>query len=261
MPKFNKYTQTAVKAAIAGGKILLKYYNKPLTVNFKGKFDPVTIADKLSQKVIIENVKRDFPNHSFLAEEDNNLSCDMENCWVIDPLDGTVNFIHKIPLFCVSIAYKYKNKIISGVIHCPVLKETFIAEKNKGAYLNGKKISVSCVNNLARSLVVTGFPYDRSRLKRVIKNLGNILGETQGIRRLGSAAMDLAYVACGRFEAFWEEGLNPWDSAAGALIVEEAGGKVTDYNGEKCFEKKRHILATNGLVHKKMLKYVSIKQG
>ena len=259
MPKFNQYTLAAVDAAKAGGKILARYFNKNVNINFKGKYDPVTIADKTSQRVVIGHIRKKYPGHSFLAEEDNCLSCDDHNCWVIDPLDGTVNFIHNIPLFCVSIAFKHKGKIISGVIHCPILGETYVAEKNKGAYLNGKRIRVSSIDTLDRSLAVTGFPYERERLKRVMKNLGAVLGLTQGVRRLGSAAMDLAYVACGRLDAFWEEGLMPWDGAAGSLIVSEAGGKVTDYEGGDKFEEKRHILASNGILHKKMLKLITAK--
>jgi len=257
MPNFNRYTQTALRAAEAGGKILLKYFNKKIPIYFKKKFDPVTVADRSAQSAVIRNIRRKFPKHSFLAEEDNALSCDARNCWVIDPLDGTINFIHKIPLFCVSVAFRKNGEVIAGVIHCPVLKETFVAEKGKGAYLNGKKIRVSTISSLDKSIVVTGFPYERSRIKRVVRNLHSVLGLTQGVRRLGSAAMDLAYVACGRLDAFWEEGLNPWDSAAGALIVIEAGGRVTDYDGERDFEKKRHILASNGILHKKMLKLIS----
>jgi myo-inositol-1(or 4)-monophosphatase len=259
MPKFDQYTLAAIQAANAGGKILLKYFNKNVNVNFKGRYDPVTIADKTSQQVIIERITKKFPGHSFLAEEDNISSCDMHNCWVIDPLDGTVNFIHNIPMFCVSIAFRHNGEITSGVIHCPVLGETFVAEKNKGAYLNGKRIKVSRTDTLDRSLVVTGFPYERTRLKRVMKNLSAVLGLTQGVRRLGSAAMDLAYVACGRLDVFWEEGLMPWDGAAGALIVQEAGGEVTDYDGGKEFEEKRHILASNGHLHKRMLKLITSK--
>ena len=255
-PKFSQYTLAALEAAEAGGKILLKYFRKNVSINLKGRYDPVTIADKTSQSVVIRHISKKFPGHTFLAEEDNISSSDTRNCWVIDPLDGTVNFIHNIPLFCVSIAFKHNGEIISGVIHCPVLGETFAAEKNKGAYLNGEKIKVSKIDTLDRSLVVTGFPYERTRLKRVMKNLNSVLGLTQGVRRLGSAAMDLAYVACGRLDAFWEEGLMPWDGAAGALIVQEAGGKVTDYDGGNKFETKRHILASNGILHKKMLKMV-----
>jgi len=256
MPKFNQYTIKSIEAALAGGKILLKYFEKYLDISYKAKYDPVTIADKASQKAIISIIKKSFPKHSFMAEEDRNLSCNPDNCWVIDPLDGTVNFIHDIPMFCISIAYKQGKMTLSGVIYCPVQKEIFVAEKGKGAFLNGKRIKVSSVKEMAKSLVVTGFPYDRARLKRVVRNLSGILGQTQGVRRLGSAAMDLAYVASGRLEAFWEEGLYPWDMAAGALIVKEAGGKVTDYAGGKDFEEKRHLIASNGLIHKKMLQFI-----
>ncbi|MCL1972829.1 MAG: inositol monophosphatase [Endomicrobia bacterium] len=254
--RFSKYTKTALAAAQAGAKVLLRYRNKNLNIEYKSETDPVSQADRNAQKAIIKVIKSVFPEHGILAEEDGVNETKNDFCWIIDPLDGTVNFVHGVPIFCVSIGLKYKNEIISGVIHSPEIKEVFAAEKGKGAYLNGKKIRVSRIKDLIRSLAVTGFPYYvREKNGRVIKNFTNIMKQTQGMRRLGSAALDLAYVACGRFEFFWEEGLKSWDIAAGVLIVKEAGGTVSDYKGSKDFISKDTLLASNNnIIHKKVLR-------
>lgn len=260
--KFSKYTNTALAAAKAGADVLLKYYGKRLDVRLKGKIDPVSRADRNAQKKIIQTIKAIFPDHGILAEEDGVNDVNKDFCWIIDPLDGTVNFIHGVPLFCVSIALRHKNDIISGVIYSPVMKEVFVAQKGKGAFLNGKKIKVSSVRNADSSLAVTGFPYYvRENSERVMKNFKDIMLVSQGIRRLGSAAIDLAYVACGRFEFFWEEGLKPWDIAAGSLIVKEAGGIVTDYEHSEDFLFKDTLLASNGMTaHKKVLGIINEKR-
>ncbi|MCB4790323.1 MAG: inositol monophosphatase [Elusimicrobia bacterium] len=251
------FTRTAIEAALAGGKILKKYFNKNIKVDYKGEIDPVTIADKKSQKAILEIIKQRFPGHTTLGEEDKEKAICSEYCWIIDPLDGTVNFIHGMEIFSVSIGLSHNGNIISGVVYAPRLKELFVAEKGKGAFLNGKRIRVSKINSLVRSLVVTGFPYYvHKSSKRVLKNFSGILTKVQGLRRLGSAAIDLSYVARGKYEAFWEEGLKPWDVAAGSLIVREAGGKVTDYANGKGYLLGENILATNGKTHKKMLKLI-----
>jgi myo-inositol-1(or 4)-monophosphatase len=251
---FSKYTQTALAAAKAGAEVLMRHYNKSLNIEYKGETDPVSQADRNAQEAIIKAIKNVFPEHGFLAEEDGISDIKKDFCWIIDPLDGTVNFIHGCPMFCVSVALKHKKEIISGVIYAPVIKEIFCAEKSKGAYLNGKRIEVSRIKELIRALPATGFPYYvRDKSERVINNFTNIMMKTQGLRRLGSAALDLAYVACGRFDFFWEEGLKPWDIAAGALIVKEAGGILSDYAGEKDFIFKNTLLASNKALHKKVL--------
>lgn len=251
----SKYTKTALSAAEAGAKVLMRYYNKSINIEYKGEVDPVSQADRNAQKAIIKVIKDVFPQHGILAEEDNVNDIKKDFCWLIDPLDGTVNFVHGVPMFCVSVALKYKKEIIAGVVYSPVMKEVFVAEKDKGAFLNGKRIKVSQVKDLIRALSVTGFPYYvRERSSRVMKNFFKVMMFTQGMRRLGSAALDLAYVACGRFEFFWEEGLKPWDIAAGALIVKEAGGVVSDYEGAKDFVFKNTMLASNSRsIHKKVL--------
>ena len=255
--KFNEFTNSAVAAAEKAGEILLKHHSKNIKVEFKGRIDPVTIADRQSQEAIISSIKRKFPGHTFMGEEDKKKAVCSEFCWIIDPLDGTVNFIHGLPQFCVSIGLSHLGKIIAGVVYAPLMGEMYIAQKGAGSWLNGKRIRVSGINKLVRSLVVTGFPYDiHANSKSIIRSLSNVLVEIQGLRRLGSAALDLAYVAAGRFEAFWELGLHPWDVAAGSLLVTEAGGKVTDFNGKKEFLWDSELLASNGKIHQVMLKLI-----
>jgi myo-inositol-1(or 4)-monophosphatase len=251
------YTKTAIKAANAGGDVLKKYFNTGIKVNYKGKIDPVTIADKNSQKKILQIIQKCFPEHAILAEEENNNKITSEYCWIIDPLDGTVNFIHGVKVFSVSIALSYKGEIICGVVYAPLLDEFFVAEKGKGAYLNGKEIKVSNIKTLIKSLVVTGFPYYvQENPNEILGLFKTIITRVQGLRRLGSAAIDLCHVGCGRFEIFWEEGLKPWDVAAGSLIVKEAGGKITDYTNGNGYIFKERLLATNGKVHKNILQLI-----
>ena len=251
--KFNKYTKAAIRAAKIGGSVLEKYFDTKINVGYKGRIDPVTIADMSSQTAIIKFLKKKFPTHTFIGEEDKSRQLCSDYCWIIDPLDGTVNFIHGVPYFCVSIGLIYKGKVVAGAIYAPSLNELYVAQKGFGVFLNGKKIKVSSEKGLIHSLVVTGFPYDiDTGIKQIMKSLESVIINVQGVRRLGSAALDLAYVAAGRFEAFWEKGLNPWDVAAGSLMVEEAGGKVTDYFGGKEYIFGKTLLATNGLVHNSM---------
>lgn len=255
-----KFTKISIEAASCGGDVLKYYFNRKIKVNYKGKIDPVTIADRLTQKTILKIIKKNFPDHTAYGEEDREHLVCKDYCWIIDPLDGTVNFIHKVPVFSVSIALSYKGKIISGVVYAPLLNEMFVAEKGHGAWLNGERIKVSKVKDLVHSLVVTGFPYYiHSKSKHVIRNFSRVLMKVQGLRRLGSAAIDLAYVACGRYDAFWEEGLHPWDVAAGSLLVDESGGAVTDFRNKGDYIWGKSILASNRNIHKKMLGLISNK--
>ncbi|MDR1928640.1 MAG: inositol monophosphatase [Endomicrobium sp.] len=261
---FSSYTNVALLAAKVGAKILLKYYNKKLYIEYKNlKGDPVTQADKISQKAIIKTIKNVFPMHNILAEEKNTKkTVDRYNeyCWIIDPLDGTINFIHGLPIFCVSIGLKYKNEIISSVIYSPIMKELFVAEKNKGAWLNGKRIKVSDTKNTIQALAVTGFSFSiKNTVKstKTVKIISDMLSEIQGIRYLGSAALNMAYIACGRFDFFFEEGLKPWDVAAAILTVTEAGGKISDYKGLDHSIFKNTIVASNNIIiHKKILNII-----
>jgi myo-inositol-1(or 4)-monophosphatase len=258
---YNEFTRLSLKAALSAGEILHRHFSKKIRIDYKGRIDPVTEADRSSQDLIFKLVRKQFPGHALLGEEGPRTVQSQEYCWIIDPLDGTVNFIHGVPIFCVSIGVMHQGKMISGVVHAPLLKETFVAERGKGAWLNGRKIQVSSVNRLVRSLAVTGFPYYVfAKPQRVVRNLVRVMKEVQGIRRLGSAALDLSYVAMGRFETFWEEGLSPWDVAAGSLLVEEAGGRITDLKGGDDYLWGRNILASNGKVHRSVLRMVTSQQ-
>jgi myo-inositol-1(or 4)-monophosphatase len=256
--KLNPYTRVALAAARAGGEVLRAHFDKKLRVDFKGTIDPVTNADRQSQRAVFSVISRHFPGHSTLGEEGVSTNRDADYCWIVDPLDGTVNFIHRIPLFCVSVALMHRGKIVSGVVHAPLMRESFVAQRGTGAWLNGTRIRVSETGSLVRALAATGFPYYvHERPGRAVTNLVNVLQKVQGIRRLGSAAIDLAYVAMGRCDAFWEEGLAPWDVAAGTLLVEEAGGKVTDYcNGDDYIFGKT-LLSSNGRIHRPLFRLIS----
>lgn len=250
---FGEYTQAAIEAAKLAGKILLEGFGTSFEVSSKeGKNNLVTEYDNRSEEFIINFLKEHFPNFSFLAEEsgktENGIQSDY--FWVIDPLDGTVNFAHGLPIFSVSIALIKGQEILSGVIYNPNLDELFVAEKGKGAYLNQKRLKVSSCNDLDSSFLVTGFPYNiDTNPGHCVDQFVQMLKRGIPVRRLGSAALDLAYVAAGRFDGFWEINLNPWDVAAGVLLVQEAGGVVTQYNKDPYWITNNNILATNGLIH------------
>ncbi len=222
--------------------------------HFKGRVDIVTEVDLGAEKLILQAIKKNFPNHSIVTEESNNKETPSEYRWIIDPLDGTTNFVHSFPFVCVSIGIEFKGELIYGVVYNPFLGEFFYAESGKGAYLNDKPISVSSNKTLKASLLATGFPYELSKnFERNMTLFSKIYRQTQGIRRAGSAAMDLCYVACGRFDGFWEFDLNPWDVAAGALIVKEAGGKLSNFSGNELDIYSNEIMATNQHIHQKLL--------
>jgi myo-inositol-1(or 4)-monophosphatase len=250
LPFLNDVAQNA-------GKIIMSYYNGNFTVQSKdvrpGGVDVVTDADQASEEYILQSIKSNFPLHDVLTEERRTENTGSKWLWVIDPLDGTVNFSHGYPVFCVSIALMEQNRIIAGIIHDPVHQETFCGLLDQGAFLNGNLIRVSSAEKLERSIVATGFPYDRAFDK--VNNLAEfskVSCRVQGMRRGGSAAMDLAYVACGRLDGFWELKLKPWDMAAGMLIVQEAGGRVTNRYGENTDIYTNSILATNGIIHENL---------
>ena len=214
----------------------------------------VTEIDRKSEQIIIEKIKLRFPNHDFIGEESGRHEVKSDYRWVIDPLDGTTNFTHGLPIFSVSIGLEHNGEIIVGVVYDPNLDELFTAEKGKGARLNNQRIEVSKTSKLIESLIVTGFPYDiHNNPDNAAEHFRNFLMEAQAVRRLGSAALDLAYVAAGRFDGFWEVKLNPWDMAGGVLLVTEAGGKRTDFRGFPADIYKPQMLATNGLIHEQML--------
>ncbi|MCF7874116.1 MAG: inositol monophosphatase [Candidatus Omnitrophica bacterium] len=254
------FKQIAIKAAKQAGEIHKKYFEGDTQTKEKSSsFDLITIADTEAEKKVVELIKNNFPEHNILAEEGRYEKTDSNYCWVIDPLDGTNNFSFGIPMFCVSIALVKDNQLILGVVYDVMRDELFLAERGKGAYLNNKKIKVSDADSFDKSLLITGFYYDRG--KDMIGNLEAIKVFFQkrvvGIRRLGAAALDLCYIASGRATGFWEFKLSPWDFAAGKLLVEEAGGKITRKDGQEVKIESSYIVASNGKIHQRIIDVIS----
>jgi myo-inositol-1(or 4)-monophosphatase len=259
MPKKKTILSVATEAALRAGKLLLSRYGKleASQVETKSKNDFVTELDRRSEKLVISAIKKYFPDHGIQAEE-SGVSAGTGTLWIIDPLDGTSNYIHNIPIFSVSIGIMENSQMKTGVIYDPIHRELFTAEKGKGAFLNGRRIRVTRVPQLKDALMATGFPFRaRNRFKEYLASFQAISLATVGLRRGGSAALDLAYVACGRFDGFWEMDLSPWDIAAGALLIEEAGGKITDLWGKGDYLKNGDTLASNGLIHRGLQKITS----
>lgn len=254
-----KLLKVAIKAAQEAAKIQLEYMDKELDIQTKAsEFDLVTQADNLAEEKIIETISQEFPSHSFLAEESGEATKNSDYLWVVDPIDGTVNYSHRFPQFCCSIGLYYKGEALLGVVYDPCRKEMFHAIKGHGAFLNDKKIVVSKIDTLTRALLATGFPALKNELlQKNLEYFKAFLGKCQAIRRPGSAALDLCYVACGRIDGFWELGLSPWDTAAGALMVQEAGGVVTNLDNDSFDFNIKGIIATNGLLHSQIKEVVS----
>lgn len=253
--------QVGMAAAHESGQILKSFFGRDLNIEKKGAIDLVTQADLASEKAIIETIRKHFPDHGILAEESGLKEGVRDYQWIIDPLDGTTNFAHRLPLFSVSIALSIKGKISFGVVFNPISEELFSAVSGEGAKLNGRKIAVSETAVVSESLLVTGFPYNHKELIDILQyRFNRCLSASQGLRRLGSAAMDLCYVACGRFDGFWEQNLKPWDTAAGYLIAKEAGAVSTDFSNQPFAIDKKEILTTNGKIHKEMLSLLEIKE-
>lgn len=249
-----KEAKAAVTAAKEAGALLKKHLGDAGRVEFKGAVDIVTEMDRRAESLIKDRLGAAFPDYATLAEESDATETGSERRWIIDPLDGTTNYAHGFPFFCVSIALEDSGGVVLGVVYDPMLDEIFTAEKGGGAYLNGRPISVSSTERLDRSLLATGFPYDiRTSSSNNLDNFSKFSLRAQAVRRAGSAALDLCYVACGRFDGFWELKLHPWDTAAGALIVTEAGGTVTDFSGNSFSIYGDECLATNGVVHGEMI--------
>jgi myo-inositol-1(or 4)-monophosphatase len=235
------------------GALLMDYFRQRVKVEYKGEADLVTVADRKSELLIRERISQHWPTHDILGEEGGLQDTGSDYRWYVDPLDGTTNFAHGFPVFCVSMGLDYKGDRIAAVIYDPTRDELFAAEQGSGAYLNQQRIHVSGTTNLAECLVATGFPSHKRHKNPNIFFYHQITLHTHGVRRAGSAALDLCCVACGRFDGFWEFNLNPWDTAAGVLIVQEAGGKVTDFKGGPFRLDSRETLASNGLVHPALL--------
>lgn len=245
--------RVGIAAAYKGAEILRANFGKKCTIKKKGAKDLVTESDTESERLIIETIKKAFPSHGILAEESGSNNSGAECTWIIDPLDGTTNFAHNLGLFAVSIAFSIRGDIAAGIVLNPITGELFTAVKGEGARLNGISIHVSETTSLSESLLVTGFPSNVKDIKPLQVRFFNCMKASQGIRRLGSAALDLCFVASGRFEGFWEENLKPWDTAAGLIIASEAGGNISDFSGNPYNIYKNEILATNGKIHKEAL--------
>jgi myo-inositol-1(or 4)-monophosphatase len=245
----------AIETAREAGQILLERFGRKINISLKGDINLVTEADLASEKHIIEKIRSRYPKHSILAEESGEaIACgDGEWKWVIDPLDGTTNYAHGYPCFCVTLALEHRGEIVVGVTFDPTRDELFAAERGVGATLNNKPIRVSETEKLSDALLVTGFPYDARERENFARHFTGFTYKSRGIRRDGSAAIDMAYVACGRFDGFWEEGLHAWDVAAGVLLIEESGGRVSYYDDSKFSIYKPPICASNGRIHAEML--------
>ncbi len=249
-----KLLPVAVRAAKSAGKLLRAHYGKlsQSQIATKSKNDFVTVLDKRSEKIVISTVKKSFPSHGFYAEESGR-EAGSEYVWVIDPLDGTSNYIHHFPMFAVSIGVAKGDTIVAAVVYDPIHDELFTAEKGRGAFLNGKRIRVSGTRRLADAFMATGIPFRaRERFDQYVTSFKTISMASAGMRRGGSAALDLAYVACGRFDGFWELDLSPWDIAAGALLIEEAGGKIADMWGKNRYLATGDIMGSNPHIYKEL---------
>jgi myo-inositol-1(or 4)-monophosphatase len=235
------------------GVLLMDYFRQHVKIEYKGDVDLVTVADRESEALILERIRAQFPTHDVIGEEGTRIETGSEYKWYVDPLDGTTNFAHGYPVFCISLAVEYRGRRVAGVIYDPTRDEMFVADLGSGARLNGKAIHVSATSNLGECLIGTGFPSQKRHKNPNIYFYHQLTLRTHGVRRAGSAALDLCNVASGRYDGFWEFNLNPWDTAAGVLIVEEAGGKVTDFSGGEFQIASRETVATNGLVHEALL--------
>lgn len=251
------FARGAAEIALEAGELLRGYYQRGVATEYKGDVDIVTEADRASEKLITGELAARFPEHGIFAEEGSRRSLESEYRWYVDPLDGTTNFSHGFPVFCISLGLERRPKglpadqdgdLVAGIVYDPLREEIFAAERGKGAWLNGNRIHVSRTALLQESLLATGFPSHKRHINPNIHFYQQLTLRSHGVRRAGSAALDLAYCAAGRVDAYWEFNLNPWDTAAGALLVTEAGGRMSRFNGQPFRLDSREILATNGLI-------------
>ena len=258
MQNLNIFKKVLFEAADESAKILLKHFNTKFKIGRKSAYnDLVTEVDKKSETKIIEVIHKYFPDHNVLSEEAGDLMMSSDYVWIVDPIDGTVNYAHALPIFCISIGLQINKEIVMGLVYNPFSGEKFFSQKGKGAFLNNKRIHVSNKKYLKDAILVTGFPYNaKENYDHCIDHFVNFIKCGLPIRRLGSAALDMCYVACGRFDGFWEVSLNPWDVAAGSLILTEAGGRLSDFNGKKYSIYNKQIIATSGKFHNEMIKVI-----
>ena len=244
----------ATEAALRAGAIQKERYGQELRIDYKGETDLVTEVDRDCESAVLETIRSRFPDHDVVTEETAFVGTGARTVWFVDPLDGTVNFAHGYPFFCASVAAAVDGRVVAGAVYDPIKEELFTAERGAGAHLNGRRLRVSRSTELIRSLLVTGFPYDvREDLAGKLRWFNRLMGQARAVRRDGSAALDLCYVGAGRFDGFWEERLNSWDMAAGNLVVEEAGGRVSRFDGTALGLGHDEIVATNGGIHEAML--------
>ena len=270
--ELKNFLKIAIEAVKEAGKIQEEKFGENFKIEHKGEINLVTEVDYQCEKVIIDIIKRDYPEHEILTEEAGSVKglppshspltkggqMEGKYKWIIDPLDGTTNYAHSYPCFCASIGLEIDGEIVAGAVYNPMLDELFTSVKGKGAYLNEKRIGVSKIADINKSLLATGFPYDiRDSKENNLNHFCNFAVRAQAIRRPGSAVLDLCYLAAGRFDGFWELKLYPWDMAASSLIVKEAGGMITDFKGGEFSIYKGEMLATNGLIHKEMIEILS----
>jgi myo-inositol-1(or 4)-monophosphatase len=254
MKKDDRFLRLAIAAAKEAGRIQIVHYGQSHRIEYKGAIDPVTEVDKLCEKAMIKMISDAFPDHDILSEESHFMAKGSSWKWIIDPIDGTSNYIHQYPCFCSSIGLEVDGEVEVGVVYNPLLDELFHTEKGVGAFLNGRRITVSRKDELEGSFLCTGFPYDvREHSPFYLKYFEAFITRSFALRRPGSAVLDLCYVAAGRFDGFWEMKLHPWDSAAASLMVTEAGGRVTDFKGNPYSDE---TLASNGLIHDQMLQVI-----
>jgi myo-inositol-1(or 4)-monophosphatase len=247
-----EYLDFAIELARAGGDVLKHYMTREKQIELKSRANLVTIADKESEALVIQRIKDRYPTHAILAEE-SGASGSGEGKWIIDPLDGTTNFAHQYPFFCVSVAFEQRGEVLCGAVYDPLRDEMFSGARGIGSFVNGQQIRVSDTPKLGSALIMTGFPYSvREKIRLAMSQFEAFIIESQAVRRGGSAALDLCYVAIGRCDGFWELDLHPWDTAAGQVILEEAGGQVTDFKGNSYTPYMKQILASNGKIHREM---------
>jgi myo-inositol-1(or 4)-monophosphatase len=247
------FLSTAIEIAREAGALLAEYFKTPLEISYKSPSNLVTEADRCSEALIVERLHRHFPTHSVVGEEGGGQRIESDFCWYVDPLDGTTNFAHAFPVFCVTLGLARRGEMIAGVVYDPTREELYTVERGSGAFLNGRRISVSKNATVSESLLATGFPPFDSHHELNAQLFLRFTTLSHGVRRPGSAALDFCYVAAGRFDAFWELKLNPWDKAAGSLLVTEAGGKVTNLSGDRFELAADEVFASNGLIHNEMI--------